>query len=108
MAKVLGKPFGKVCSVVLAVLLLLGVAFAFVGCESDYPQIRITHSRSWTTTADTDDTYVLNYRLSRKMYKQTVNHYIELIDAGILRRDRDPRLPAATAWSAAGTPTRIR
>lgn len=81
MAKVLGKPFGKVCSVVLAVLLLLGVAFAFVGCESDYPQIRITLTFV-DDDADTDDTYVLNYRLNRKMYKQTVNHYIELIDAG--------------------------
>ena len=81
MAKVLGKPFGKVCSVVLAVLLLLGVAFAFVGCESDYPQVRITLTFV-DDDADTDDTYVLNYRLNRKMYKQTVNHYIELIDAG--------------------------
>lgn len=81
MAKFFGNTLGKVFSVVLAVFLLVGVAFAFVGCESDYPQIRITIQFN-DNDSDTDDTYVLNYRLSRKMYKQTVNHYIELIDAG--------------------------
>ena len=81
MAKFFGNALGKVFSVVLAVFLLVGVAFAFVGCESDYPQIRITIQFN-DNDSDTDDTYVLNYRLSRKMYKQTVNHYIELIDAG--------------------------
>ena len=81
MAKFFGKALGKAFSDVLAVFLLVGVAFAFVGCESDYPQIRITIQFN-DNDSDTDDTYVLNYRLSRKMYKQTVNHYIELIDAG--------------------------
>lgn len=81
MAKFFGNALGKVFSVVLAVFLLVGVAFAFVGCESDYPQIRITIQFN-DNDSDTDDTYVLNYRLNRKMYKQTVNHYIELIDAG--------------------------
>lgn len=81
MAKFFGNALGKTFSVVLAVFLLVGVAFAFVGCESDYPQIRITIQFN-DNDSDTDDTYVLNYRLSRKMYKQTVNHYIELIDAG--------------------------
>lgn len=81
MAKFFGNALGKAFSVVLAVFLLVGVAFAFVGCESDYPQIRITIQFN-DNDSDTDDTYVLNYRLSRKMYKQTVNHYIELIDAG--------------------------
>lgn len=81
MAKFFGNTLGKVFSVVLAVFLLVGVAFAFVGCESDYPQIRITIQFN-DNDSDTDDTYVLNYRLNRKMYKQTVNHYIELIDAG--------------------------
>ena len=81
MAKFFGNALGKAFSVVLAVFLLVGVAFAFVGCESDYPQVRITIQFN-DNDSDTDDTYVLNYRLSRKMYKQTVNHYIELIDAG--------------------------
>lgn len=81
MAKFFGNTLGKVFSVVLAVFLLIGVAFAFVGCESDYPQIRIT-IRFDDNDSETEDTYVLNYRLSRKMYPQTVRHYLELIDAG--------------------------
>ncbi len=80
MAKVLKNTAGRVIGVVLALLLLFGVAFAFVGCESNYPQIRITIQFN-DNDSDTDDEYVLNYRLNRKIYKQTVTHYLELIEA---------------------------
>ena len=82
MAKFFGNAAGKALSVVLAVLLLLCAGFAFAACSGkDYPQVRIT-IRFDDNDSETEDEYVLNYRFIRKLYPQTVDHYIELIEAG--------------------------
>ena len=73
MVKTLGGKIAKLAAVLLAVLLVLGVSFAFVGCETKRPviSVRITFN---------ENTYELEYELYRNMYPQTVAHYLELID----------------------------
>ena len=80
MVKSIGKTLGKAFGVLLAALLLLCVALSFVACESNYPEIRITIQFN-DNDSDTEDEYVLDYTLNRKLYPQTVTHYLELIDA---------------------------
>lgn len=73
MVKTLGGKIAKLAAVLLAVLLVFGVSFAFVGCETKRPviSVRITFN---------ENTYELEYELYRNMYPQTVAHYLELID----------------------------
>lgn len=73
MVKTLGGKIAKLAAVLLAVLLVFGASFAFVGCETKRPviSVRITFY---------ENTYELEYELYRNMYPQTVAHYLELID----------------------------
>lgn len=73
MVKTLGGKIAKLAAVLLAVLLVFGASFAFVGCETKRPviSVRITFN---------ENTYELEYELYRNMYPQTVAHYLELID----------------------------
>ena len=80
----MAKTFSRVSkyfAVLVAALLLFCCASLFVGCESSYPQISVTITFN-DDNPDTDDEYVLTYKLYRKLYPQTVNHYLELIEAG--------------------------
>lgn len=79
MAKFFGKATTRLLCALLSAALLLGCALLFVGCESNYPEITITLTFN-DNNADTDDEYVLTYKLYRKLYPQTVAHYLELID----------------------------
>lgn len=73
MAKTLGGRLAKLVSVLVAAMLVLAVAFAFVGCETKRPEISVRISFN-------GNTYELEYELYRNMYPQTVAHYLELID----------------------------
>lgn len=60
----------------LCAVALAGVAGAvpvLSGCTSDYPEAKITIAFNGTE-------YVLEYTMSRKLYPQTVQHFIELAD----------------------------
>ncbi len=75
MVKAIGGKLGKLFSVILASMLLIGCAFMFTACESKRPEISMDISFN-------GETYTLNYKLYRDLYSQTVAHYIELIDLG--------------------------
>ena len=68
------KKFGKtICAVAIA-----GVAVAvplMAGCNTDHPEAKITIEYN-------EVEYVLNYKMYRNMYPQTVQHFIELADEG--------------------------
>lgn len=59
------------CAVALAGI--AGVVPVLSGCTSDHPEAKITIDFNGTE-------YVLEYTLSRKLYPQTVQHFIELAD----------------------------
>lgn len=80
MAKTLSR-ISKYLAVLLAAVVLVTCACLFVGCESNYPKITVTISFNDNNT-DTEDEYVLTYKLYRKLYPQTVAHYLELAEAG--------------------------
>lgn len=73
MVKTLGGKIAKLAAVLLAVLLVFGASFAFVGCETKRPVISVR-------IAFNENMYELEYELYRNMYPQTVAHYLELID----------------------------
>ena len=75
MVKAIGGKLGKLFSVILASMLLIGCAFMFTACESKRPEISMDISFN-------GETYTLNYKLYRDLYSQTVAHYIELVDLG--------------------------
>lgn len=81
MAKAFQKTASALVCALLCCALLLGCALLFVGCESDYPEIRITLTFN-DNDEDTEDEYVLDYKLYRRIYPQTVAHYLELADLG--------------------------
>lgn len=60
---------------VLALTGLLGAATMLSGCETDHPEATIKIEFNGST-------YELNYKLYRKMYPQTVTHFIELVESG--------------------------
>ena len=74
MVKTLGGKLVKALSVILAAVVLAG-CLAFAGCTGSHPEIemRITFN---------GEEYVLTYRLYRNYYRQTVDHYMELIEEG--------------------------
>lgn len=62
----------------ICVAALAGAAVAvplMSGCNTDHPEARITIEYDSVT-------YVLNYKMYRNMYPQTVKHFIELADNG--------------------------
>lgn len=68
------KKLGKV----ICTLALAGVACAvpmLTGCNTDHPEAKITIEFN-------GQTYVLEYKMYRNMYPQTVQHFIELADNG--------------------------
>ncbi len=69
--------FKKLRRIIGAVALsgLCAVVPAFCGCNTDHPEAKITVSFDGTE-------YVLEYKLYRNMYPQTVQHFIELADNG--------------------------
>lgn len=74
MVKTLGGKLVKALSVILAAVLLAG-CLAFAACTGSHPEIemRITFN---------GEEYTLTYRLYRNYYRQTVDHYMDLIEAG--------------------------
>ena len=68
------KTLKRIAVGVAALSVLCAVPF-MAGCDSSHPEAQITISYDGTE-------YVLNYKLYRNMYPQTVQHFIELADAG--------------------------
>lgn len=70
------KKFARIACV-LALTGVLGSAAALSGCtiETDHPEATIKIEFNGST-------YELNYKLYRKMYPQTVRHFIELVESG--------------------------
>lgn len=54
---------------------IVGIVPVFSGCSSNHPEVKITVEFN-------QQEYVLEYKLYRNMYPQTVQHFIELADAG--------------------------
>lgn len=75
MANVLRKTIARAACFLLAALLLVGTVFMFTSCQSSNPKVTITVSFN-------NRTYNLEYRLYRKFFPATVQHFIELADAG--------------------------
>lgn len=69
--------FKKLRRIIGAVTLsgLCAIVPAFCGCSTDHPEAKITVSFDGTE-------YVLEYKMYRNMYPQTVQHFIELADNG--------------------------
>lgn len=72
----------KGIAVLLSILLLLSIAFIFVGCDSDTPKITMSIYFDNEDGNANNDTYELTYRLNRKYYPQTTKHYLALIESG--------------------------
>ena len=68
------KIFKRIVVAVAAMAVITSVPL-MSGCESSHPEAVITISYNGAE-------YQLNYRLYRNMYPQTVQHFIELADAG--------------------------
>lgn len=66
--------FKRIVVAVAAMAVVVSVPL-MSGCESSHPEAVITISYNGTE-------YELEYKLYRNMYPQTVNHFIELADAG--------------------------
>ncbi len=69
------KNLRRIFSVFSAVALSVGAAAMFAGCTTDRPEVTVTY-----TFLGKD--YNVDYTLSRKSKPQTVQHFIELADAG--------------------------
>lgn len=69
------KNLRRIFSVLSAAVLSVGAAAMFAGCTTDRPEVTITY-----TFLGKD--YNVDYTLSRKSKPQTVQHFIELADAG--------------------------
>lgn len=72
----MSKKIKKAC-LAFALAAAVGASFSATACskDSDHPEITITISFNGSS-------YDLDYTLSRNMYPQTVQHFIELADAG--------------------------
>lgn len=85
--------FGRViCTAALA-----GAALALplmTGCNTDHPEAKITIEYNETT-------YVLEYKMYRNMYPQTVQHFIELADNGFYN-DTIIHNYSGTTWYGGG------
>lgn len=65
---------GRAAAILFAALVLAGTAFMFTACQSSQPKVTISVSFNGKT-------YNLSYRLYRKFFPNTVQHFIELVDA---------------------------
>lgn len=68
------KVFRRAC-LAAALAGAIGIMPVFAGCTSDHPEVKITVEFAGKE-------YVLEYKLYRNMYPQTVLHFTELADAG--------------------------
>lgn len=73
MARTIGGKFAKFFSVLFSAVLIFVCAITFAACESKYPEIEVKITFQ-------DENYTLKYKLYRNAYKQTVEHYLKLID----------------------------
>lgn len=71
----MNKKFRRVGAVLVSAALTAGALALFAGCTTDHPEVSITY------TFNKKD-YVVEYELSRTDAPQTVQHFIELADAG--------------------------
>ncbi len=68
------KKFGRIiCATAISGLIIAAPALS--GCNSSHPEAEITVEFA-------GETYVLEYKMYRNMYPQTVQHFIELADNG--------------------------
>lgn len=74
-AKRFGKFFGKMICAVALVGVAASIPLTTAGCNTDHPEAQITVEYKGTE-------YILNYKMYRNMYPQTVQHFIELADEG--------------------------
>ncbi len=74
MIKTLGGKLVRLFAVAISVVVLTGCALMFTACESSFPEISVRISFN-------GEEYTLNYKLYRDYYRQTVDHYMALIDA---------------------------
>lgn len=75
MTQLFNKVLKRAVSGLFAAVLLAGSVFAFAGCSSSTPKVTMT-----VTFNDKD--YNISYKLYRKFFPATVQHFIELADAG--------------------------
>ncbi len=75
MTQFLHKAVRRAACFFLAALLLIGSVFMFTSCQSSWPKVTISIRFNGTT-------YHIEYRLYRKFFPSTVQHFLELADAG--------------------------
>lgn len=75
MVQLLNKTIKRAVSFCLAALLLLSTVCMFAGCQSSTPKVTMTVSFN-------NKEYTLSYKLYRKFFPNTVQHFIELAAAG--------------------------
>ncbi len=80
---------------VLAGACALATAFTFAGCTSDHPEAKVTIKFN-------DVSYVLEYKLYRSYYPQTVQHFIELADAKFYDNTIIHNYSAGSYWYGGG------
>lgn len=74
--------YKRILSAMLAIVLLLSAVFLFVGCNSNTPRIIVSISFDNGDNDPNNDTYELTYRMNRKYYPQTTQHYLSIIESG--------------------------
>ena len=74
MLKTIGGKLVRLFAVAVSAAVLCGCAFMFTACSTRRPEISVRISFN-------GEEYTLNYTLYRDYYRQTVDHYMALIDA---------------------------
>ncbi len=75
MTQLLKKTAARIVSFLFIAILTLGGIFTFAGCQTSTPKVTMTIEFNSVE-------YKISYKLYRKFYPQTVQHFIELADAG--------------------------
>lgn len=75
MVQLLNKTIKRAVSVLIAAVMFVSTLCMLVGCQSSTPKVTIRISFE-------GQTYSISYRLYRKFFPGTVQHFIELADAG--------------------------
>ncbi len=75
MVQLLNKTIKRAATFFFAAILLVSTLFAFAGCQSSTPKVTLTINFN-------NKNYSISYKLYRKFFPQTVQHFIELADAG--------------------------
>ncbi len=65
----------RILSAIFAIFLLCCAVLLFVGCSSNTPRFIVSISFN-------NKNYELTYRMNRKYYPQTTNHYLAMIESG--------------------------